>query len=90
MIKSPDVKDLAVKTSSEGPTRRGDGVKVQNYTFVSGDLTIDEQNDPTIVSPKLKAYKAYKKSTTSLFTDFQPEDVFKVLINELEDKNTTY
>ena len=81
---------MAVKTSSEGPIRRGNGVKVQDYTFVSGDLTVDEQNDPSIVSPKLKAYKAVKSSTTSLLTDFQPEEVFKVLINELDDKNTTY
>ena len=63
---------------------------MHDYTFVSGDLTVEEQNDPTIVSPPLKGYEPFKSSTTNLFTDFQPEEVFKILIDELEDKNTTY
>lgn len=53
-------------------------------------MTTDEQNDPFTVSPDLKPYNAIKSSTTSIFTDFLPEEVFRCLINELEDKNTTY
>lgn len=90
MIKAPNAEDIEVGLNTAEKIRRGEGVKVQNWTFVSGDMTEEERNDPDTVSPVLLPYDKIKQSTTTIFTDFLPEQIFKCMITELEDKNTTF
>lgn len=93
MIQTSD-EEQAIKGNSDSAIRRGNGdefgVKVQNYTFVSGDLTEAEMKTPGVVNPKLKPYNKVKTSTTEIFTNYLPEKIFKCLISELDEKNTTY
>lgn len=55
-------------------------------------MTSEEKNDTknNYVCPPLKPYKPTRTSTTKVFTDLLPEEVFKILISDLDEKNSTY
>lgn len=73
-------KEHAIGVTKE-QTRRS--VKMQNWTFVSGDMTAEEKADPWTVSPPLKSVSEVKKCTTLFYTDLLPEQVFQCLNKEL-------
>jgi serine/threonine protein kinase len=84
MIKQAE-KEQAVKAPGDSKSQTRRSVKVQNWTFVSGDMTAEEKADSYTVSPPLKPYGEVKKCTTTLYTDLLPEEVFRCLIKELDD-----
>ena len=88
-VQAPNPEEMQIKNKGEGATRRG-AVTVGEYVFVSGGLTEQERANPKVVSPALKAHTASKNSNASIFTDFPPEEVFRCLIKQIYDENTTY
>jgi len=85
LIKQAEKAEQAVtaKSTGEGP-RRG-SVKMQQYTFVSTELTAEEKANPYVVSPKLEPYSEVKRTTTTVYTDLSPEDIFGCIVKELDD-----
>jgi hypothetical protein len=79
---------MAMKNKVKNQTRRGE--QIANNTYMSGDLTIEEQNNPQVIRLNMKPYNAELGKTTAFFTDYSPEQVLKELTDTLSANNTTY
>ena len=79
---------VAMKKESQARTRRGE--LIANKTYVTGDLTEEEQKNPSIVRLILKPYNPGFGKSTSFFTDYKADQVLKQLVTVLESNSVPY